>query len=370
MASIFQNSETKKWEFVFGYNEKGKRKQVRRRGFRTKKEANEKLIELQKEVQDDEYVDVNYITLGNYMMQWLETERIMECDETTFYNNKLYLKNNIIPRIGDIKLQKLNPMICQEFVHDMHTHGYARNTIDRVCTLIKQSLDRAVIYKYIKENHMRKVKLPKKEKKEMNIWTLEQVNHFLQSTFGNRFYCVYAIALMTGMRQGEILGLRWKDIDFEKKVITVCQTLTHYGKSIKSGTKTNAGQRRISIPYQLVEVLKKQRIDYVANKFRLGTDFVDLDIVIYNLKNGKTVFPSNLTKVYLKDVKDSGLPHIAFHSMRHTHATMLIEKNINVKIISERLGHSKVAITLDTYSHVLPSMQEEVANQLNKMISL
>lgn len=103
---------------------------------------------------------------------------------------------------------------------------------------------------------------------------------------------------------------------------------------------------------------------------KLGSEFIDLDIVIYNFKNGKTIFPSNLTKTYIKDVKKSGLPHIAFHSMRHTHATMLIEKNINVKIISERLGHSKVAITLDIYSHVLPSMQEEVANQLNEMISL
>lgn len=370
MASINQNVDTKKWEFVFGHYVNGERKQIRRKGFKTKKEANEKMVELQNEVQSGEFVEINQLTVGSFMNHWLENERKMECDETTYYNNKLYFKNNIEPRMGSVKLQKLNSLICQEFVHDMHKCGYARNTIDRVCTLIKQSLDRAVVYKYIKENYMRKVKLPRKEKLEMKIWNLQQVIHFLQFTKDKRFHCIYAIALLTGMRQGEILGLRWKDIDFDKKIITVCQTLTHYGKNLKLGTKTIAGERKISIPEQLVEILKRQRKEYVATKLRLGKEFIDLDLVSFNLTNGKTIFPSNLTKTYTKDVKDSGLPHIPFHSTRHSHVTMLIAKNINIKVISERLGHSKISITLDTYSHVLPSMQQEVADTLEDIISL
>ncbi len=369
MASITQNPETKKWEFVFDYYDNGKRRQVRRKGFKSRREANDLLIALQKEAQDGEYIQINKETLGDFMKYWLDNIRILECDQTSHYNNGLYLKNHINPKIGNVKLQDINPKICQNFINDMHKCGYARNTIDRVCTLVKIALDKAVTFKYIKENHMRKVTLPKKEKSKLNVWTSDQVNQFLHYTKDKRYFCVYALALFTGMRQGEILGLRWKDIDFDKKTITIRQTLTHYGKTLKSGAKTIAGERIISMPEQLITILKNHRKQYAA--FKMATEnFVDMDLVIYNLKNGSTVFPSNLTKAYIKDVKRSGLPHIRFHDMRHTHVTMLIEKNVNVKIISERLGHSKVGVTLDIYSHVLPSMQQEAADKLDEIISL
>ncbi|NOU92246.1 tyrosine-type recombinase/integrase [Paenibacillus sp. LMG 31456] len=369
MASLFQSAQTKKWEFVFDCYVNGKRKQVRRRGYKTKREANDELVRLQNEVQAVEYVGISHKTVGEFMEYWLVNVRKHECEETSYYNNALYLKNHIIPGLGKYKLQQLSPVLCQKFVNDMHQKGYARNTIDRVCTLIKLALDSAIDYKYIKVNHMRKVKLPKAQKKEMRIWTLSQANHFLHFVKNKRYYCVYALALMTGMRQGEILGLRWKDINFDKKIITVRQTLTHYGKCLKSGAKTTSSERIISLPDQLISILKKQQNEYMA--FKLQVDpFIDLDLVVYNLKNGGSLFPANLTKTYIKDVKQSGLPHIPFHSLRHTHATMLIEKNVNVKVISERLGHSKIGVTLDVYSHVLPSMQQDVAHKLDEIINL
>ena len=170
MASITQNSVTKKWEFVFDYYENGKRKQVRRKGIKSKREANDLLVTLQKEVQDGEYVQINMVTLGDFMKYWLENIRILEIDPTSYYNNGLYFKNHIISRIGYVKLQDLNPLICQNFVSELHKSGYARNTIDRVCTLIKLALDKAVSFKYIKENHMRKVTLPKREKSQLKVW--------------------------------------------------------------------------------------------------------------------------------------------------------------------------------------------------------
>jgi len=370
MAEPVKNRATKKWDFVFDYYVGGKRKQVRRRGFDSQREANKVLINLRKEVLNDEYVQNSQQKLGSFMVYWLDNVRKLECDETTFYNNQLYLKNHIIPRIGETKLQHLDPLTCQGFIKGMHDSGYARNTIERVATLIKQALDKAVIYKIIKENNMRKVTLPKKIKRELNVWDINQVNHFLNFTKMRRYFCVYGLALLAGMRQGEILGLRWKDIDFGKKTISVNQTLTHYGKSLNHGTKTAAGNRSISIPSQLVEILLRQKENYEELKQKLGGAFEDIDIVIFNLKNGKTVYPSNLTKTWIKDVKDSKLPHIRFHDMRHSHATMLIQRNVNVKIISERLGHTKSSITLDIYSHVLPSMQLELANTLEDMIML
>ncbi|HJV45854.1 MAG TPA: tyrosine-type recombinase/integrase [Bacillota bacterium] len=368
MATIKQDPNTKTWFFIFDHYENGKRKQIKRRGFKTKREANEKLVELQKEVQDNKYVSPNQETLGGFMKHWLEHERKMQCDSTTHYNNTLYYKNQIAPRMGSIKIQDLSPFLCQKFIHDMHEDGYAYNTIDRVASLIKLALDRAVVYKLIKENHMRKVCMPKNERMEMKVWNTDQVNTFLNFTKNRRFFPVYALALLTGMRQGEILGLRWKDIDFEKKTIAIRQILTHYGKNLKKGAKTKAGERTISIPDALIPILKQHRKSFLELKMKLGNQFEDLDLVIFNLSNGKTVYPSNLTKNYLKDVERSGLPRIRFHDLRHTHATILIEQGVNPKVIQERLGHKKIHVTLDTYSHVLPSMQQEAADKLDNVI--
>ncbi|MCJ8015274.1 site-specific integrase [Paenibacillus sp. KQZ6P-2] len=369
MASVKKNKGTKKWEFVFDYyDQNGLRKQVRRRGFNSKREADEAMAQLHLDVQNQEYVGTDHTTLGDFIQYWLDNIRKMECSETTFYNNKLYYKNHIKDSIGNVKLQRLDLNICQRFVTNMHNKGYARNTIDRVCTLLKCAIDKAIEYGLLKINYMRKVTLPKKEKSNLQIWTLDQVNTFLEFTQNRRYHCVYALALLAGMRQGEILGLRWKDIDFTNKIIYINQTLTHYGTKIKQGAKTYAGVRKISIPNQLIDILKEQRKRYETLKSKLGSGWVDMDIVIFNFANGKTVFPGNLTKAYAKDIERCGLPHIRFHDLRHTHATLLLSKGINVKVISERLGHTKVGVTLDTYSHVLPSMQQEVTNTLEEII--
>ncbi|WP_336774248.1 site-specific integrase [Paenibacillus sp. MMO-58] len=374
MAEPKLNEKTGKWEFVVDHYVNGKRKQVRRKGFSTKREANAAKTKLLKEIQDDQFVNLDKITVETFLRRWLETERKFEVDETTHYNNMLYFKNHIIPRIGHYKMQKLDAFICQEFINAMHRENYARNTIDRVTTILKKAFDRAIDYRIIKENVMRKTKLPKRVKLEQKYWTAAQATEFLSFTRQARYFIVYALALFTGMRQGEILGLRWQDIDFEKKTLQVNQTLTNYGKSLKFGAKTVSGVRTISLPDKLIEFLLEHRKFYEETineiKNQLGKDFVDYDLVVFNYSTGGTVFPSNLTKTYIKDVKGSGLPHIPFHSLRHTHATMLIEQNVNVKLISERLGHSKIAVTLDVYSHVTPNMQHEVASQLDQIIAI
>jgi Site-specific recombinase XerD len=372
MASISKNETTKKWEFVFDYYDKKlkKRRQVRRRGFNTRREANEKMIKLQTEVQMSQYVGTKHTTLNEFTEYWFENIRKMEVDPTTYYNNQLYFKNHIKESLGRLKLQKIDLRDCQQFVKELVDKGFARNTIDRICTMLKKIFDVAIEYEIINVNYMRKVTLPKRMKKNLNIWTLDQAIHFLKSTKDKRYHCVYALALLAGLRQGEILGLRWCDIDWDSKKIFIRQTLTFSGKILKDGAKTNAGNRPVTIPNQLMDILKLQRERYEELKGKLGDEFIDIDIVIFNLANGKTVFPGNLLKAYKRDVKSSGLPHIRFHDMRHSHATLLLYKGINVKVISERLGHTKVGVTLDTYSHVLPSMQQEVADTLEEIITL
>ena len=211
--------------------------------------------------------------------------------------------------------------------------------------------------------------LPKEEKKEMRVWDLHEINKFVSKVKHHRYYIAYLIAIFTGMRKGEILGLRWKDIDFEKKVIYIRQVLDSKGKGFKVGAKTVSSVRSIHIPSNLVEYLNTHMELMQQEKLKFGMKYSDFDLVVCT-KYGNPVDPASLTRRFQKQVNNIGLPFLRFHDLRHTHATMLIQQNVNAKVISERLGHSSIQITLDRYSHVLPSMQQQVADKLDEIIVL
>lgn len=378
MASIKQDPKTKTWTFVFSHYVEGQRKQVRRRGFQTKREANAAMIKLQNEMENGEYVDTSHHTVATFMAYWFENIYKLEVEALTHKNCSYLLKNHIVPGVGHIKLQKFNSIDAQDFVTNMHSEGYSRGTIKLTCNILKCALDQAEKFKLISENPVRGVKLPKKQKSVGKVWDLSQINEFLNYTKDKRHYCSYALGLLAGMRQGEILGLRFKDIDFENKLITIRQTLDNPGKQIKQGGKTASSERVISIPNQLVEILIKQKEIKQAHREKLIkklskqeiSEMDNMDLVIFNLKHGRQVLPRKLYEAFIKDVSRAGLPRIRFHDLRHTHATLLLTMNTNVKVVSERLGHSSVGITLDTYSHVLRSVANEVAENLEQIVEL
>lgn len=378
MASIKQDPKTKTWTFIFSHYVKGQRKQIKRRGFPSKREANVAMIKLQNEMQNGHMPESTHHTIESFMLYWLETIRKFEIDNITYYHNTIYVKNYIIPRIGKIKLQQFNSVHAQEFVKDMAEAGYARATIELPVKLMQLALDQAKTYNMVKENNMRGVKLPKKKKYNAKVWDIDQINHFLNHTKNKRFHAAYALALLGGLRQGECLGLRFQDIDFDEKILWVRQTLSHYGTEFKDGGKTQSSVRPISLPNQLVDILIRQKIkkeslrrDLTHRLSKAELEEMDnLDLVIYNTRNGKQIFPSNIYKHFQKDVEEAKLPKIRFHDLRHSHATMLLTRKTNVKVVSERMGHSKIGVTLDTYSHVLPSVASEVADDLETIIKV
>lgn len=303
---------------------------------------------------------------------FLERESIIE--RTTFKNQLAFYRCYILSDLGKYKLSDLSPIILQNFANELFKSGkLASGTIHKIFDVVKVSLNKAVKMKLIKENPCKFVDLPKIRRKEMQVWNLQQVNKFLNEInnirSSDQFFTAYLLAITTGMRQGEILGLRWKDIDFEKKLIFVKQILTHDGKELKNGTKTMSGTRTISIPVNVCVHLIKAKEKVERNKRLLGGKYIDNDLVVCT-KKGSVIQPSNLLKTFKKDSVDIGLPVIRFHDLRHTHATMLIEQDINPKIIQERLGHSRIGITLDIYSHVLPSMQKQAADKLEEMVRI
>jgi integrase len=344
----------------------GKRKQKKKRGFKTKKEAEIALNQFINEFVKGNYIEPTTLTLETFATEWF-IERKLQVASNTLKNNWILYKYHIKPFLGHLKLQDINLIIIQRYINNLAENStLTSSSIKKVITLLKVMLQKAVQLKILKENPVIGVTLPKEQKKEMNVWNLEQVNYFLNHSKRNRYYTAYLLAILTGMRKGEILGLRWKDVDLENGIIYVRQILDTSGKQFKAGAKTSAGVRTIHIPKILIEQLKKEQKKILKYKQKYSSEFNDNDLVICT-RYGNPIDPPTLSKRFKEHTKKLGLPIIRFHDLRHTHATMLIQQNVNAKVISERLGHSSIHITLNQYSHVLPSMQKDVADRLDKL---
>ena len=183
----------------------------------------------------------------------------------------------------------------------------------------------------------------------------------------SRYSIIFLLAVYTGMRQGELLGLRWSDIDFDKSTIHIQQTLSHDGKELRPYTKTKSSIRSVAISSETIAVLKKHRHLIKQEKVFLGTDYKDNDLVICT-SLGTPVIPRHINKVWDHLLKQVKVNRITFHNLRHTHASLLLKQGIHPKIVSERLGHSSLQMTLDTYTHLLPNMQEAAAAGLEQML--
>ncbi|MFU2014794.1 tyrosine-type recombinase/integrase [Peribacillus butanolivorans] len=374
-GSINKNKQTGKWDFIFNSGidpMTGKRKQIRRRGFESKRSALEEMTKLRAEVLENEFQDLTKMTYESYMEEWFQ-ERKNTLQKATFEIHSIYYRNFIKPKLGQLKVQQIAPIQIQKFINELvNETSYSEHTIHLIFRIVSASLKKAKVLKLIKHNPADGITLPKIKKREMSIWSLKQVNQFISESINinrlTRCYIGFLISIFTGMRQGEILGLRWKDVDFETQTIFVRQTLTQNAE-IKSGAKNEASVRSIHIPSKLVDELRTHRKQIWEEKLLLDSNYRDLDLIICT-KSGNPMIPRNFRKEFYNLTEKIGLPKIRFHDLRHTHATILIQQNVNVKLISERLGHADIETTLNTYSHALPDMQKSVSDKLDKIIGM
>ncbi|AAP08256.1 MULTISPECIES: tyrosine-type recombinase/integrase [Bacillus] len=344
----------------------GKRKQKKKRGFTSKKEAENALTNLLSEVHTGTYVEPSKLSYGEYLESWFNTKRHSVGIQTAKVL-KGYLNSRIIPSLGNIKLAKLTSLHMQNYVNSLRDEGLKRGTIEKIIKVIRNSLEHAIDLELITKNVAAKTKLPKADKEELTVWNEQEVQLFLKAAQDGRYSIVFHMALVTGMRQGELLGLRWKDVDLEKGHLIISQTLSHDGKTFLVGGKTKSSLRKILLPASTIAKLKKHRAVILKEKLSQGEEYQDNDLVMCT-PSGTPINPANVRRSLNALIQKAAVPKIRFHDLRHTHATLLLAKGVNVKVISERLGHSNIKITLDTYSHVLPTMQEDAVNKMEEIL--
>jgi integrase len=203
----------------------------------------------------------------------------------------------------------------------------------------------------------------------MKIWTQAECARFLEVAKDNRYYPLFATALYTGLRQSELLGLRWPDVNFDSATVVVQQTLEKSGLEPRFGTpKTAKSRRTVPLPADLVAILRTWKAAQNTERLVLGPDYRDFGLV-FTIAGGGPIQRQNLARRdFARLIAAAGVPKIRFHDLRHSHASLLLAANVNPKIVSERLGHNGIGITLDTYSHVLPTLQREAANTIGAIL--
>lgn len=327
----------------------------------TKRECQEKVNEMIYQLQINNYVEESEVILEKFLYTWLEEYTKHTIAPSTYVSYEVAARLHINPYIGKMQLSKIKPFHVQSMYGKLLAKGLSTTSVLYVHKVLRQALNLAVEWNMIHHNVTNAVKPPQKRNMEYTTWENSTIVEALTLSKGTTLYLPILLGVTTGMRQGEICGLQWQDVDLKKGYISVRYTYQRVnGENILKETKTKGSRRLIAIPQVIVTELEKQRLWQKENKLFFGQEY-ELNTFVNTWEDGKPVLTDYVCKAFAKFVKNNNLPKIRFHDLRHTHATELLKAEVNPKIVSERLGHSNIRITLDTYSHVIPSLQKEAA---------
>ncbi|WP_163530703.1 site-specific integrase [Halobacillus ihumii] len=345
--------------------ETGKRKQITRRGFKTRKEAENEVANILNKLENEEYFTEKKIYLKEFILEWLEVSAKQTVKSSTLNGYRSAIQSRIIPKFGNSRIKDLKPTMFLRYYNELIEEGISEEYIQYIHVILKHSLSFAVKWQYVKQNPMTNVSPPSRRRKKVNTWSIEECQKFLRlQKKHNKIhrYMLYYLAIFTGMRRGEILGLQWSDINFENHVISITKSLYYIsGKGItQQHPKTDSGMRTIALSESVIIALSQYRKEKKAQLFRAGMKLTPSCYVISD--NGSSpINPQTVHKFFLYDIKRSEVPRIRFHDLRHTHATIMLQLGEHAKVVSERLGHADVQTTLNLYSHVTPNMQKDSA---------
>ncbi len=335
-----------------------------------KKDAEKFLTEKLRELDTGTFIDSKDINVRQYLDFWYEQHCLNNLSPTTYESYRRNLDNYILEELGHIKLEDLKPMHLQFFYTKCSKKGLSNKTILYFHRIIHCALNQAIKWQFIIRNVADCVDTPKPEKYKPLVLNNKEITELINVISNTDIYIPVMIAIYTGMRRGEILGLTWKNIDLAQGTLNVVQALypTENGL-IFSSPKTENSIRKISMPLTLINILKEYKIKQQTIKNRLGNNYNDLDLVCSQI-DGNPIHPTRLNHKFRDLLKQNNLPLIRFHDLRHTHASLLLKEHVEPKVISERLGHSNIRITLDIYSHIYEETNMEVADTFDKLLKI
>ena len=366
---IFRRGKTYAVVVYLGRDPETGRKRQKWYTARTRKEAEDLLPTILTKIQGGEVLTTQKITVSEYLKRWLKDYVDGSLETKTRISYHQIIEKSVIPAMGDIPLSKLSPYRIHAYLADRLKEGSSATTVRYYYRVLKKAFNTGMRWGILNANPCDRVDPPRPSKYRPEVLSLKQTRSFLKAAKQSDHYGLFLAAVTTGLRQGELLGLRWQDVDFKRGVVNIRQAFYRIGKNKGfKKPKSEKSRRAVVLLPQMVRELRRIQKSQTRNQKLLGSEYEDQNL-IFTQWNGRPLHGNNITKRDLPvALKAAKLPRIRFHDLRHSHATALLEMGIHPKIVQERLGHSGIAITLDIYSHVVPGLQEAAVEALSKQI--
>ena len=390
MSDPIKRAPNGTYEFVIdlgpGLDGKGAwqaRRQARRRGFARKDEAKTALAALRVKVDTSAYVPASRLTVREFVEgRWLPAVAA-ELRPSTLASYRRNLRLHVLPALGQVPLQQLDASQIQRLYAQLlatgrkdHAtgKGLSVRTVRYLHTILKAALKTAVGWELLTRNPADGARPPRASSvadgtSPISTWTREQLGAFLDTTSGERLGPLWRFLAMTGCRRGEALGLSWESVDLDEGRVQIRRTLidADHGVPVWSDPKTARGRRSVQLDAGTIAVLRQLRVAQAAERLAIGAGYTEHGLV-FCWPDGRPLHPDRVSKQYVRAAQRHGFPVIRLHDLRHTWATLALEGGVHPKIVSERLGHSNISITLDVYSHVSPAMQSDAAERVAGLI--
>jgi len=354
--------------------ESGKRKQQTMTVHGSKKDAERELRTVLTRIEGGAYVKPAKLTVGEYLEQWLQSYVSSNVGPRTRERYVEIVHAHLIPALGSIPLIALRPQHIQTYYGKAlesgrrdGNGGLSAQTVQHHHRVLYEALKHAVKHGTLIRNVAEAVDPPRPEHKEMVTLGPEDVNKLLDAVRDTPYYDLFYTAIYTGLRRSELLALRWSYVDLDLATLSVVETLhqLHNREFVFRQPKSKKGRRLIALSPSLALLLRDHKAKQELDRMLLGKPLLPNDLVFSN-PDGSPLQPDGITKAFTRITRSIGLYGVRFHDLRHTHATLMLWQGIHPKIVSERLGHSSIAITLDTYSHVMPGLQEAAAQRFEE----
>ena len=356
------------WVLEYGRDSSGRRLQTSKAGFATKAAAQSALQEMVRTLMTD--VNLTSVTVQEYLETWLASKHALKPTTMALYTE--FATNYLVPHLGGIRLIELRAhhldRMYASITVGMRGRPLSPSTIRRIHGVLRSALNTAVRRRLIAYNPAQHIELAPENPKKAKPWTPEQCQRFLKHISADRLANLYHLILITGMRRGESVGLRWQDVDLDRASLSVNQQITDVnGRSMVSTPKTKRGDRIVYIDAETVAMLRRQQETQNLERTAWGPAWNDSGLV-FTREDGSPLRPEYATRHFQALAQDAGLPVIRLHDLRHTNASLALDAGVDLKVVSERLGHSQIAITADLYTHVNSGPGRAAAEQIARAL--
>jgi integrase len=343
-------------------------------GFRTKRECEDALNDALSRVRAGTFsVEGSRTTVKQFAADWLAAVE-PTVRPSTFASYRMVIEKYVVPRLGRLKLSALTAGHLSRFYNELGATGsktggpLSPTTVRYAHTVLGRALEDAVAWGLVPRNVARVAKPPRKASTDMKVWSPEEARRFVEAARGDRLFALWFLLLTTGLRRGEAVGLRWADIDLDRSVMSVRRTIASVdGEMVEMEPKTAKSRRSVALDAATVKALRAHRKRQEVERRLVGEGWIETGAV-FAYPDGRPLHPDHVMVVFRRLVADAGLPLIRLHDLRHTAATLALAAGVHPKVVQERLGHSSIGITLDTYSHVIEGMQADAASKVAQLL--